>query len=84
MVALSALRSPLRVLAPITELKEVLIHISFSVARRYQKMLYMARLARFAESHLGLRYLFNVPFWIFLRTCNNQLRTLNFWQATRP
>ena len=37
MKALSALRPPLRVLAPINEVKEVLIHIRFSIVHPYQK-----------------------------------------------
>ena len=38
MTALSALRSPLRVLATINEVKEVLIHIRFSIVHRYKKI----------------------------------------------
>ena len=37
MMAYSALRPPLRVLAPINEVKEVLIHIRFSIVQHYQE-----------------------------------------------
>ena len=37
MIALSALRPPLRVLARISEVKEVLIHIRSSIVHRYKK-----------------------------------------------
>ena len=37
MMALSALRPPLRVIAPINEVKVALIYISFSIVNRYQK-----------------------------------------------
>ena len=36
-LALSALRPPLRVLASINEVKEVLIHIRFTIGHRYQE-----------------------------------------------
>ena len=62
-IALSALRPPIRVLAPINEVKEVLIHIRSSIVHRYKNMPNVANSAypdetpRFAASHLGLRYL---------------------------
>ena len=37
LMALSALRPPLRVLAPINEVTDVLIHIRFSIFQRYKE-----------------------------------------------
>ena len=62
-------RPPLRVLAPINEVKEVLIHIRFNIVNCYRECAYMANSAdpdENAASHLGLRYLLRLTFWIFL------------------
>ena len=62
MMALSALRPPLRVITPINEVKEVLIHIRY--CPQFPKMCFnMTKSAdpdetpQNAASHLGLRYL---------------------------
>ena len=39
MTTLYALRPPLRVLVPLKDVKEVLIHIRFSIAHRYQRQI---------------------------------------------
>ena len=59
MIALSALRPPLRVLAPINEVKEVPIHIYDLVLSTVNmaNSAYPDETPRFAASHLGLRYL---------------------------
>ena len=70
MTAISALMPPLRVLTPINEVKEVLIHknIRFSIVHRFKNMRYMANITdpdetpRLAASHLGLRYLSVFPY----------------------
>ena len=61
---LSVARPPLRVLAPISKVKEILIHKRFIIVHRYTKnVLNMANSAdpdetpHFAASHLGLTYL---------------------------
>ena len=63
MMALSALRPPLRVLAPINEVKEVLIHVDLVLSSVTKNVLNMVNSADpdetplFVASHQGLRYL---------------------------
>ena len=85
MLAVCALRPLLRVLAPINEVKEVLIHVRFSIVQ--STLLYMANSADPDERHF---------IWVYARckcsffgivcihplTTFPQLPTLNFRQAT--
>ena len=61
MMALSALRLPLGVIAPINEAKEILNYVRFSIAQRSQECMANSpdpdKTTHFAASFLGLRYL---------------------------
>ena len=66
MMALSAPRPPLRALAPIDEVKEVLIHIRFSIVHSYQKKMAISvdpdEMPRFCDVSSGSLLFVNVPF----------------------
>ena len=82
-MAVSALRPPFRVLAPITEVKEVPIQLRFNIVHRYTKnVLNIANSAdpdktmHFAASHLGLRY--KCSCFEILHKCINHLPTIAY------
>ena len=82
LVGVYAPKTHFKGLAPINEVKEVLIHISCHLSTVTKNVLNMANSAgpdetpRYAASHLDLRYLQRSLFWNILHKCIYHVPTI--------